>query len=675
MYSILSIICLASLIFGSIYFVSKLCRKNRRERIDNIKAYKNGKCAFIFIPTLILMAIGCYYNEPSLLSILKAIPLSLKFVVLGFDLKDIQPLFTANKFYKIAIIIDCILAIINAGLFAISLFKQKAHIALTNKKFSKTNKDVVLIVGVSAESKEIYKSVPKDKLVFLYDALTKEDKNELYNDGFEFLTLSKQTINDVVCSIVKKKNLQHCDVVIHTGNDTRNILFASELISKVKEQAIEGIDNLSIYVFGTETNKNLFFELEDKGLGCVHYMNEYKLCAVDFIEKHPIASFFSKNHVDYSTATVDKDIKVNFLMVGFGRANTELFIHSVSNDQFVTKDSKGKTIHKPVNYYLFDKKAILESSNLNYNYNRYEFFLDHIKKRNLENQYLGLAPIPANTYLEPMLDIDSKSFYNKIRTNLAYGKDDINFISVALGDDIKNIDLANKIASKSKEWGLKNTKVFARVRNSKYSKEVASSNITLWGDTPTCVFNYETITRKDLEDRARTHNESYEKTRAKKESSSNKDNTTENKVSGFALARRMQRASNFYACLNLKTKLSLIGINLNDNELTVEYIQKYIRENLSNEAKENLARQEHYRWNAHYICNGFIPASIEEIKETKNHGKDFDLRKHPNILECDALKDFENMTGNDVIKYDFLPIENLEKDALFLDQLLREHKN
>lgn len=671
MYSFLSVISLLILIFGFIYFANSLNKKSRKEKIETIQAFKNGKCAFIFIPTLILISAGSYYNEPSFTSLFRAIPLSAKFVVLGFEFNDIKSLLTANRIYKIAIIVDCILIIINACLLAVSLFKQKAHIALTNQKFGRTNKDVVLIVGLSTENKEIYSSVPKNKLAFLYNSLTKEDKNELYNNNFEFLTLSKQNLDNAICSILKKNSNQHCDIFVNTGNDTQNILFASEIISKVKNFDPTSIDKLSIYIFGTDANKNLFFELEDKGLGCIHYINEYKLCAIDFIEKHPIASFFSSNHVDYSTATI-KDVSLNFFMIGFGRANTELFIQSVSNDQFVTKNKEGKTVHKPVNYYLFDRKTILENSNLNYNYNRYEFFLDDIEKKHLKDKYLELAPSPASTHLEPMLDIDSKKFYNKLRTSLAQGKNDINLISVALGDDIKNIDLANKIISKSQEWGLDNTKVFARIRDFKYSQEIASSDIILWGDTKTCVFNYDTITRKALEEQAREHNKSYEKTNNKNNSANKND--LQNKSFGFILARRMQRASNFYACLNLRTKLMLVGIDVKDERLTTESIQKYLSAELSKEAEENLARQEHYRWNAHYICNGFIPASIEEIEKTEKHGKDFDLRKHPNIIECDALKEFENITKNKVIEYDFLPIKNLREDAIFLEQLLNKYK-
>ena len=78
--------------------------------------------------------------------------------------------------------------------------------------------------------------------------------------------------------------------------------------------------------------------------------------------------------------------------------------------------------------------------------------------------------------------------------------------------------------------------------------------------------------------------------------------------------------------------------------------------------RQNLAIQEHYRWNAFMISCGFIPSSIEKIvKDTKNHGKDYITRTHGNLTTVAGLVDFRKLTADpnkpevkaDVLNYDF----------------------
>lgn len=125
---------------------------------------------------------------------------------------------------------------------------------------------------------------------------------------------------------------------------------------------------------------------------------------------------------------------------------------------------------------------------------------------------------------------------------------------------------------------------------------------------------------------------------------------------------RMKREASFNACLNLKTKMYLMGLNCNDSGVLTYKIVKKAIGNLSKQARENLARQEHYRWNAHYICNGYIPVSIKDFIECPDNGRDFKLRKHPNLLEFDALREYEKLTNDFVIKYDYQAVDELPEN-------------
>ena len=79
--------------------------------------------------------------------------------------------------------------------------------------------------------------------------------------------------------------------------------------------------------------------------------------------------------------------------------------------------------------------------------------------------------------------------------------------------------------------------------------------------------------------------------------------------------------------------------------------------------RQNLAVQEHLRWNAFMISRGFIPASLQKIlSDRENLGKDYRLRTHSNLTTEEGLIDFRKiavkLTGKteakaDIINYDF----------------------
>ena len=74
--------------------------------------------------------------------------------------------------------------------------------------------------------------------------------------------------------------------------------------------------------------------------------------------------------------------------------------------------------------------------------------------------------------------------------------------------------------------------------------------------------------------------------------------------------------------------------------------------------RQNLAIQEHTRWNASMISFGFIPASIDKIvKDTEDHGKDYRTRTHGNLTTAAGLIDFRKLTtepGKEEISADVL---------------------
>ena len=125
---------------------------------------------------------------------------------------------------------------------------------------------------------------------------------------------------------------------------------------------------------------------------------------------------------------------------------------------------------------------------------------------------------------------------------------------------------------------------------------------------------------------------------------------------------------NFYCCLNLRTKLNLLGFDYvkkqTDGDIgdLDEFETKYYGPAGKSEVCEALYRdgsvrtllamQEHQRWNANYICAGVIPSTKSEI--TAGSGKDMEHRLvHYNLTTFEGLEEFHALTSTEVRKYDY----------------------
>ena len=160
-----------------------------------------------------------------------------------------------------------------------------------------------------------------------------------------------------------------------------------------------------------------------------------------------------------------------------------------------------------------------------------------------------------------------------------------------------------------------------------------------------------------------------------------------------------QRDSNLYGILSLRSKLQMMGLDLCPRDtkgvtpLTAEeYFAIYAGDDLPRDSglphvfgkpifkydlnfpysrRRNLAVHEHLRWNSFMLSKGFIPSSIDKIKNetvTVNgkieytNGKRFDIRRHGNLTTFDGLVTFRKMIAardntdelkTDKIKYDY----------------------
>lgn len=494
---------------------------------------------------------------------------------------------------------------------------------------------------------------------------------------------------------------------------------------KLRRQVVEKLERVRIFVFGDKQYEQVYLAMEDKSFGVLHYTNRYHLCSFDFLTHHPITEHLNASQL-VGDGCVVPDMAFNMIFVGFGDTNREIFLDSFSTNQFVYHRENAMPGLKSVTYHIFDKKAKIEhDKNLNHTIFRYlddfePLFGDGItdkavspddspalpeKKKLNRDDYLEIPPTLGKPIAYEM-SIDSEAFYDKIKDICAQNPNSINYLVVAFSDDFNNIDLSQRLAEKKTEWGLKNLYIFAKVRNKlngdvveELLKKGEKETYTLFGNES---FSLAQVIQNEIEELA------YNRKRAtlNTESSANPNSDylcddTVRVLYDWYTMDQITRRSNIYNILALHMKLQLLGLDYKDKskvdgETVLEsedaYYKIYAAGCVPVETKKpesyrgarmsydkstrkedykkylprrNLAVQEHYRWDAFMIRNGFIPATRAQI-QAEQFKSYTGARYHANLSSFEALFEFRDIQRalflekygpdkqpEDVIAYDY----------------------
>ena len=244
-----------------------------------------------------------------------------------------------------------------------------------------------------------------------------------------------------------------------------------------------------------------------------------------------------------------------------------------------------------------------------------------------------------------------------------------------------------------KEWKLKNTHLFVRIRDQKTFED---SNLFLdmnycrsFGAERDTVYNYDHIIQETFTEMAIRRNYNYDIEHDLRHNGATAEEEERSRLKWYTKKTTTERESNSYCCLSLRNKLHLMGMdyrkkgNGDGEALSQEkYLSIYAGEDMPeiiynpdhsikafryslqypDSRRKNMAIQEHQRWNAFMILKGFIPATKEEIlSETDadgkyTNGRNYAMRHHGNLTTFDGLEIFRKMLA----KRDMLPEENFD---------------
>lgn len=702
-YSIVSIIVLIILCGLYLGYAIKFFTLKRAERISFIKTFKNGKGYIIYLAAYPLcFAAELYAGTPSLEAFFNAVKSSVDLVVAKFDFST--PLFNENPIYKCVVFVCLILVTLNAVVLTASIFYQSVANFFGTVKFNFDKDTKCIIIGCNENSKAIYQSCA-DKAVIV-GIFSKEEKDQMFVQKITYKSLPNEKrlylwLDEKIDYLAKKYRGSHSklNIIVNTQNDTKNLDLCGRFVSFISTRNQETYDNVDLYVFGNREFEDVYSRYENQSKGTLHYVNEHRQIAVDFIDNHPMTEFMNDKHIDYATSLLYPDVEINVAIVGFGRVNQQILKTSVANNQFLTKNIDGVLAPKRVNYYLYDKNQSGEHKNLNHTYYRYEheFFNKNSEITVRQDDYLPLPPLPAFTEYKKS-NINSLDFYDDVKSVLKNRERTLNFVVVALGDDYQNVDVANKLVAKIKEWNLNNCKIAVRIRDDEIFGKInlcADSEIcTPFGNQLKVVYDYAHVVNEKFTEMAILRNFGYDVEKNMSKTLVGEEEKRKSRALWHLKRTLTEKESNVYACLSLRLKLNLMGLDYVNKDAKIkgitydEYMKIYAENdlpdvyqtqgaddclaikyplNFKDSRRKNLAVLEHYRWNSFMLTSGFVPSSIEMIKTEKvdgkyTNGKNYQIRRHGNLTTFDGLVEFRKIIAErdncdeksvDVIKYDY----------------------
>ncbi|MBO5304151.1 MAG: hypothetical protein J6A99_00610 [Clostridia bacterium] len=706
------------------FFIYKVASSDREKRLRFLKGFKKGKFAFIYLSAILLFTLASYNDGlPIWGAILTSIKNTIDLVLLKYNYSVVAPLMESNLYYRITVDICFILVALNAIVFTLAIFGEKAYNWLLCQKTYKKEKKVYVILGDNAQNRSIIKSAKEENIpvLLLVENITENIRDYAFVEKIALDRYKKDI--DIGAQIVKSfSNIEEklINVFVNTEEDRQDILFVEKISKAIMDNWLEKLSyledrGLNCYVFGEPENASAFGIFVSNTKGCVRYVNKYRQIAMDFVGKYPLTQFMTEEQIDYDTATIRPTTEINVVMIGFGKTNRHIFSTSVANNQFITFDSaSGKVKEKAVNYYVFDNRNAECDKNLNHDYFRYS--REYPRLLNNKDKYLSLPTPPANEQFYK-IDVNDGVFYDTLNSCLTNGENNAyNYVIIAYGSDMENLDFADKICAKLIEWNVKkHTKVFVKIRDDILSQEVVKpqyvdkDKFIVFGSESETVYNVKQIVSEKYERMAKDKHLTY----IFANNASNVITVTDNqgnqvKYEGepktaylleeanrqwYEKWAQVQRDSNTFACLSIRSKLHLLGYDFvkgTGEDKSEEFFTKYQQGDpiiylektsvmgrkevdygdcnfVTNTIRNNFAYQEHLRWNAYHICCGYLPATIEETLSTDKQSL-IDIRKHRNLLSYEGLIEYAQLLSsqngkpykdNDVIKYDYQIMDDL----------------
>lgn len=624
----------------------------------------------LFVIIICLYFLAYYYQgERNPLSILyEIIEKTIGALYMNVDDKAVKDTLDAFMLFETAFYLAHVVIAYLSLTFVIEFFIKKV---INRLKTRKILDDSYIVIGFNDEALGFIKSQNKNVYVLLEDS---DDKKERI--------LVDEKIKYTVGSY--KKGLEK---YLNGNPNSKVISFIDDPMVQIKvlDLLIEYPNHSYLQI--NEAQKYLFENIVPNDCTKIHYFNKHNLICEKFGNDYPLVSLMDGTEIDYENAVIRPGVDINCYMVGFGKVNRRLFLNLVMDNQLMELKDK-KYVSKPVNFHIFDKEEFDETF-LKYTINRIYIKGEEEDKENPSN-FLPLPDKVAN--IDPHVDgVDKFAFYEEVKKTVVK-KLGLNVFVISLGDELKDMEIAIRLEEKLREWDVK-AKCYIFVRS--YNKTINSfdkSDMIIPFGFAEDVLTEDIIVNERLVDFAKARAYHYSKEKG--------ENKTRDEV--WQGLNRVKQEDNKRSCRSILHKLGLMGLEVTTNEAEGISQEEYyhIYDN-KNQIKRNdkggiiyplrfsedlsvrnaLAHQEHNRWNASLICEGYTRFPLDKI--TYLNGKLYKDSKDHNIHAClttyDGLDQYFDIIANLVSKTDnvtyeegYAFIENKKYDHQLMDEVIKE---
>jgi len=651
----------------------------------------------ILLINYILNLTGIIHNgdERIIIAILHSLSSAIKAFGLDIDTEALYGLASNNFLFALAIFLSHITAFLWTFLVVITLFGKNFINLVKINLYAR--RDNYIIIGDSKEAIMFMESLSLYKLrrtILILDKNDEERKKELMNKGFAVINsvISLKVLNKIGINNNKNKTT----ILALSNQDEKNLKVAEIVYDIIKDKFEINESNIYAYIMYSYVERAELFDFVEKARGRIKFFNVYEARARKFLIDYPITKIIPKKYIDTKMAVLNKSYKISNIFVGFGATNSQILKKSICNGQLLGCNYRALIMDKDIN----DKKLAFMngSKGLFDNNDELEKLQEYLVS---PNEKYNIEFVSNN-----VLAID---FYSKIIKEVE--ENDYSQIIIALGSDILTVETALELRQKLYELDINNkATIFAKViKKSTYSKDsIINANakinkiITFGVDSD--ILNEEYIISEKLDYLAKRVAINY----------NSKKNNLNDIIKNWDNLSMHKKNSNRYSAMAIQIKLNLLGFDLErdtsiDSISKKEFYNSYDEDNFLtnslkelrydkdkngnfiNNARNNLARLEHQRWNAFYLVNGWTKLPIKDIG-IGQYGRQNELaKKHACITTFEGLEklnylqatkekqnddsiDFSKaLVDGDTIYYDYEVMDNLYDILIDLGYSIVKH--
>ncbi len=485
--------------------------------------------------------------------------------------------------------------------------------------------------GQKKLAKKINLAIPKTLLA------TKELKTTYsFKPGVTSFDIQNQSINQLLSKTQKDIT------IISLLSKDEDVLALVEKLNRFYDKNPN--TQIKSYILYDNPDHLFVYESFNKQQKLIQFFSYHQIIAQQLILDHPLTSLLPESLIDFPKATL-KNCKIGYHLLGFSQINQEIYKHLFITNQFPPSVSKflGKELitydEKPIKYRVYASEG-------------QEFLTSFAPSfpRTVKKEFLPFPPLSATTQF-----IQTSLVGNQILDSLKYQKlstEDYRCIIIAVGDDVVNLSMLQKVRDFVSQQRLTSTtKIFVQMKNRNYvqsSELFKDKNIIAFGFGD-YAFSLKQIVNPVFNKIAkRIHETLHQKTQYEELPIKAKDNL-------------------LYEAITLRFKLNLMGLDLSTDQRGLgkkEFYKRYdpdgdqainaqnlkakndsdlnVYKQLSKKKRNLLARQEHLRWSAYQLVQGFVPMAIAEMIDLQSY-QDIANKKDARLTSFEGLFDLHQL--------------------------------